>query len=149
MFKKRIKYVDFNGTPREEDFYFHMSPVEITRLEAKIGGLTLDTYTKNLVANQDLAEMIEFVEDLVLSSYGEKSQDGTRFMKGKQIREKFEYSQAYAELFEELLTNPESANKFSAGIGKQTSQLLKKRKKHKEDVATELKVVDTDEEDVE
>lgn len=147
MFKKRIKYVDFNGSPREEDFYFHMSPVEMTRLEAKIGGLTLDTYTQKLVANQDLSEMVSFIEDLVLSSYGEKTQDGTRFIKGQKIREKFEYSQAYAELFEELLTNPESAKKFSAGIGKQTSQLLKKRKKHESD--SNLEVLDADYEEEE
>ena len=123
MFKKTIKYTDFNGTDREEDFYFHVSSHEGVRMEAKLGGRSLETYSKELSANQDMAKMIAFIEDLVLSSFGKKSEDGKNFLKSEEIRKEFEYSQAYAELFEELLTVPESAEKFATGIARQTKKM--------------------------
>lgn len=123
MFKKTIKYVDFNGTERTEDFFFHMSTPEATRLQAKFGAVEFDEYANNLAANKDLKGMINFIEDLILSSYGKKSEDGLTFLKNPKIREEFEYSQAYAELFEELLTNSETMEQFAQGIASQTKQL--------------------------
>ena len=142
MFKKKISYVDFNGTQRTEDFYFHLSVPEVTRLEAKVGGKPLEEYTKELVHNQDMEKMIQFIEDLVISSYGVKSDDGKRFLKGPKIREEFEYSQAYAELFEELLLKPDAARKFAEGIGTQT----KNSKKRKTQKTNNLKLVEEAEE---
>lgn len=123
MFRKTIKYTDFNGTERTEDFYFHISVQEVARLEAKFKGMSIETYAKTLAANQDMEEMVKFMEELVLSSYGKKSEDGRSFMKSPKLREEFEYSQAYAELFEELLSVPEMAEKFASGIATQTKQL--------------------------
>lgn len=123
MFKKTIKYVDFNGTEREEDYYFHMSVQEVTRLEAKFGGKGIETYSMELAANQDAEAMISFIEDIVLSSYGKKTEDGKNFFKSPKIREEFEYSQAYAELFEELLSDADAAKKFATGIATQTKKM--------------------------
>lgn len=123
MFKKQITYVDFNGTERKEDFYFHLSLPEVTRLEARLGNQTIETFAFNLKASQDEAAMIQFIEDMVLDSYGKKSSDGKTFLKSKAIREEFEYSQAYAELFEELFTKPEAAQKFASGIATKTKEL--------------------------
>ena len=123
MLKKTIKYVDFNGTEREEDFYFHVSVQEVTRLEAKFGGKGVETYAAELAANQDMEAMIEFIESIVLSSYGRKTEDGKNFFKSEKIRQEFEYSQAYAELFEELLMDPEAARKFADGISMQTKKM--------------------------
>ena len=120
MIKKEISYVDFNGETRKEDFYFHMSLPEFARLEAKNKGIPIDQFTKNLAKDQDLEKLIQFIEDIVLGSYGKKSEDGKRFLKTEAIREEFEFSQAYAELFEELLTSPELAEKFAAGVATQT-----------------------------
>ena len=40
MYKKTIKYVDFNGVEREEDFYFHMTKAEAIKAEmSEKGGL--------------------------------------------------------------------------------------------------------------
>lgn len=117
MFKKNIEYVDFNGTERSEDFYFHMSLPELARLEAKLNGVTLEDHVKKLAADIDVNNMMAFVEDIILSSYGVKSADGKSFLKSPELRKEFEYSQAYAELFEEFMTNPESAKKFAEGVG--------------------------------
>jgi hypothetical protein len=110
MFKHTVKYVDFNGTDREEELYFHLSLPEVTRLEAEIGK-PLDQYTKDLVANQDMKNLLDFLEKVLLNSYGRKTSDGRSFHKSKELRSEFEYSQAYAEVFEQLLTNSELAQK--------------------------------------
>lgn len=123
MFKKTIKYVDFNGTERTEDFFFHMSIPEATRFQAEIGEMEFDEYAKTLAANKDLKGMVDFIENLILSSYGKKSEDGLTFLKNAKIREEFSNSQPYAELFEELLTNPETTEQFANGIAAQTKQL--------------------------
>lgn len=115
MFKQTIEYTDFNGTPRKEDFYFHLSLPEVTRLEAEIGQ-PLDVYTKELAASMNLSNLLDFLEKVILSSYGVKSTDGKSFQKSQFLREEFSNSQAYAEIFEKLLTDPELARKFGEGI---------------------------------
>lgn len=115
MLKHTIKYTDFNNNERNEDFYFHLSTPEVTRLEAEIGK-PLDQYVNELAANLDAKTLIDFLERIVLTAFGQKTSDGKSFIKNKGLREEFEYSNAYAELFVELLTNPDFAKKFAGGI---------------------------------
>lgn len=115
MIKKNIKYTDFNGSEQSEDFYFHLSLPEVTRIEAELGK-SLEEHSAALAESKDLNEMIKFVEKLILNSYGKKTLDGRSFQKSEELRKEFEYSPAYAELFEELLTNHEAARKFGEGI---------------------------------
>ena len=125
MLKKTMTYVDFNGETVVEDLYFNLNALEYTRLTARNGG-DLDKRIADLVAKDDTEGIIALMEDLLLSSYGVKSEDGRRFVKTKQVREDFEYSQAYAELFVLLLTNPEETKKFGQGIASsaQAQQVL-------------------------
>lgn len=115
MFKHNIAYIDFNGEERQEDFHFHLSLPEVTRIEAKVGK-SLAEHAKALVQGNDSKELIEFMEDIILSSYGKKTADGRSFIKNKDIRSEFEYSQAYAELFEQFITDPVLAQKFGEGV---------------------------------
>lgn len=115
MLRHKITYKDFNGTERTEDFYFHLSLPEITRLEAELG-VSLTEYTKNLAKNQDVKTLLDFIEKIILNAYGKKTLDGKSFHKSDELRKEFEYSQAYAELFEELLTKPEVTKKFGEAI---------------------------------
>lgn len=115
MFKQTIEYTDFNGAERKEDFYFHLSSPEVLRLEAEIGR-PISEHTKELVDNKDMKKLLDFLEKMILNSYGKKTSDGKSFHKSKELRDEFEYSQAYAELFEQLLTNPDLARKFGESV---------------------------------
>lgn len=115
MFKHNIEYTDFNGVERKEEFYFHLSSPEVIRLEAEIGKPLAD-YTKELTDNMDLKTLLNFLEKMILSSYGKKTSDGKSFHKSDELRKEFEHSQAYAELFEQLLTKPELARKFGESV---------------------------------
>jgi hypothetical protein len=115
MFKHTVAYTDFNGTERKEDLYFHLSLPEVTRIEAEIGK-PLNEYIQELTANQNMKDLLEFLEKMILNSYGQKTSDGKSFVKTKGLRDEFEYSQAYAEVFEQLLTNTDLARKFGEGV---------------------------------
>jgi hypothetical protein len=115
MFKHTVEYVDFNGTERKEDLYFHLSLPEVTRLEAEINK-PLNEHVQDLVANQNMKDLLDFLEKVLLNAYGQKTSDGKSFIKNKGLREEFEYSQAYAEVFEQMLTNPDLARKFGESV---------------------------------
>ena len=115
MLKKTIKYTDYDGNEREEDFYFNLNKAEVTEMElSKQGGLS--EYIKRIVAAQDAPSLIELFKELICKSYGEKSLDGKRFVKSKELTEEFIQTEAYAELFVELASNAEEATKFVNGI---------------------------------
>ena len=115
MLKKTIKYTDYDGNEREEDFYFNLNKAEVTEMElSKQGGLS--EYIKRIVAAQDAPSLVELFKELIRKSYGEKSLDGKRFVKSKELTEEFTQTEAYAELFVELASNAEEATKFVNGI---------------------------------
>ena len=115
MLKKTIKYVDYNGETREEDFYFNLSRAEVTEMElSKEGGMS--EYIKKISATQNGPELIKLFKEIIMKSYGEKSLDGKRFIKNQELTEAFIQTEAYSELFVELASNADEAVKFINGI---------------------------------
>lgn len=111
MLKKTIKYTDYNGVEREEDFYFNLTKAEIMEMEmSKSGGLA--ETIQRIVAAQDAPAIIQIFKELVLKAYGIKSPDGKRFIKSDEIRAEFEQTEAYSDLFMELATDADAAAKF-------------------------------------
>lgn len=124
MIKKTISYVDFNGTKRDDEYYFHLSVPEATRFAARFGEDGWEAGIKKIVESRDLTEVLDLFEDIILTSYGQKSQDGRTFVKSKEMRESFSNSEAYAQLFEELVTSEDAMTKFAEGIGMSTAQQI-------------------------
>lgn len=115
MLKKTIEYTDYNGTKRTEDFYFNLSKAEIAEMELEIpGGMT--AMLQRITAAQDTPSLVKIFKDLILRSYGVKSDDGKRFIKSQQLKDEFSQTEAYSELFMELATNAEAASTFVNGI---------------------------------
>jgi hypothetical protein len=65
-----------------------------------------------LIATKDNAKIMEIYKDLILRSYGIKSEDGRRFIKTKELRDEFEQSEAYSELLMELLSSEDAQSEF-------------------------------------
>lgn len=120
MLKKTIKYTDFDGNERTEDFYFNLTKAEVTELEMSTEGGLVKMLEK-IVAAQDSKRIIEIFKDLILRAYGEKSPDGKRFIKNQELRDAFSQTEAYSELFMELATNAEASAAFVNGIVPQTN----------------------------
>lgn len=115
MIKKTIKYVDYDGNERIEDFYFNLSKAELAEMDLKENG-GLSEMLMRIVNAKDNAAIIKVFKEILLKSYGEKSSDGRRFIKSKELSEAFSQTEAYVELFMELATDDVKASKFIEGI---------------------------------
>ncbi len=115
MLKKTIKYVDYNGNEREEDFYFNLSKAEVAEMELGVTG-GMKQMLEKIIAEQDNKKIVETFKEVILKAYGEKSPDGKRFIKNKELADGFSQTEAYSELFIELATDAEAAAKFVTGI---------------------------------
>lgn len=111
MYTMPIKYVDFDGNDREENFMFHLSPAELVDLESSYPG-GMKRKLDRALAKKDNVTIMAVFKKLVELSYGEKSDDGKRFMKGPEIWKEFSESNAYVELFMKLVTDPAAAQAF-------------------------------------
>ena len=115
MIKKTIEYTDYNGEKRKEDFYFNLNKAEVMEIElSKNGGLS--EYINRIVASTDSGAIVSVFKEIICKAYGEKSLDGKRFIKSKELTEAFIQTEAYSELFMALATNAEEAAAFVNGI---------------------------------
>jgi len=118
MLKKVIKYTDYNGVEREEPFYFNLSKAELIELEMSYdGGLT--EFITRVVQTQDQKELIKLFKNFILKAYGIKSDDGKRFIKSEKISEEFASTEAYSELFMELMSSTENMTNFVNALAPQ------------------------------
>lgn len=115
MVVEKIKYTDFNGLEREEEFMFNLTEAEITEMELTTDGGLSDSI-KKIIAAQDTPEIIKVFKMLLLKSYGEKSADGRRFVKSEKLSEEFSQTNAYSQLFMKLATDDKAAVAFINGI---------------------------------
>ena len=115
MVVEKIKYTDFNGLEREEEFMFNLTEAEITEMELTTDGGLSDSI-KKIIAAQDTPEIIKVFKMLLLKSYGEKSADGRRFVKSDKLSEEFSQTNAYSQLFMKLATDDKAAVAFINGI---------------------------------
>ena len=118
MLKKTVKYEDFDGNTREETLYFFISKTELTEMELKTpGGFAKKLERISTSANG--AEIMDVFKEIILTAYGEKSEDGRSFIKkrnGVRLADEFEQTMAFDALFTELITNPDKASAFVNGI---------------------------------
>lgn len=115
MLKKTMTYTDYDGNQRTEDFYFNLSKAEVMEWELGTTG-GMQKMIERIVAEQDTKRIVELFKEIILKAYGEKSADGKRFVKSKEITEAFAQTEAYSDLFMELSTDSEAAASFINGI---------------------------------
>lgn len=111
MLKKRIKYTDYNGVEKEKDFFFNLKKSELVDLAYKTPGGFINYINKITEANDESALWKAF-RDVVVMSYGEKSDDGERFIKTPELAAAFEQTEAFSELIMELIEQDGAAESF-------------------------------------
>lgn len=115
MIKKHITYTDYNGVERTEDFFFNLTKPEIIELELGVTG-GLSEMLQKIINTKDIAQLMRFFKKIVLMSYGEKSPDGKRFVKSDEISKAFSETEAYTQIYMELVSDSEKAAEFVHGI---------------------------------
>lgn len=115
MIKKTVKYVDYDGNERQEDFWFHLNKAELAEMElGQAGGLSKTL--QRMIDSQDGPELMKMFKDIILKSYGKKSDDGRRFIKKPELIEDFVQTEAYSQIYMELATNTDAIIEFVNGI---------------------------------
>lgn len=115
MYKKTIKYTDYNDVEHEDTFYFNYSKAELIEMEL-VHPEGFEAWINGLVRANDNETLVGIFKELILGSYGEKDPTGKRFIKSKELSEAFSQTEAYSELYMELITNTDTAIEFVNGI---------------------------------
>lgn len=111
MVKRTIKYVDYDGLERTETFYFNLTKSELIKMEASVDG-GLQNRLQKMTDSPKAPEIMKMMNQIILAAYGEKSDDGRRFMKSEELSKAFEETPAYDEIFMELVTDSKKALDF-------------------------------------
>lgn len=115
MLKKTITYKDFDDNERTEDFYFNLTKAELLEMElTTVGSMT--KMLQKIINEKNQKRIMEIFKEIILKAYGEKSEDGKRFIKNKELTEAFTQTNAYTELYMELATNDDAASAFIRAI---------------------------------
>ena len=123
MFKKTITYTDFDDNERTESYYFHMNKAEAydwllglpAETRAKMQAAVTEEKDASLSEAEVLATM-HYIRDLILTSVGEKSEDGRRFIKTDDYSKEFSQTEAFAQIYSELMENSDEATAFINGV---------------------------------
>lgn len=115
MLKREITYEDYNGVERTEEFWFHMSKAELMKMQLTTGN-GLDGKIKGIVKAKSQTELEKFIFELLVNSYGKKSDDGRLFVKNDAVRAEFMASPAYDIMYTELFTSETACAAFIEGI---------------------------------
>lgn len=109
MLKKSITYVDYNGVERTEDFYFNLNKAETLGYIIGFEG-GIESFIEKVVQEEDVKKLWDLWSDFILMCYGEKSSDGRRFIKSKELSEGFKQTEAYNNLVMELVSGKGADN---------------------------------------
>ena len=115
MIAKTITYTDFNDEERTETFRFNLTEAELTKWELSKDG-TLTEYIKRIQETVDVPKLIELYGELIDRSYGVLDATGRGFKKTKEDLEDFKSTNAYSELYMELVTDEKAGAEFISGI---------------------------------
>lgn len=111
MFERAFTYEGFDGKTYTDTWGFYLSKADL--LEIQLGTFVgLDQLIKRLIDTQNGKEIMAIIKEIILKSVGRPSQDGKRFIRNEEIREEFAQSEAYSQLFEELVMDGEKAMAF-------------------------------------
>lgn len=130
MIKKQITYTDYDGNERTESFWFALNQAELLEMNLEKNGGLSNMITR-ITETNDYAELSRILKDLIRRSYGVKSDDGKRFVKSPAMTEEFMQTEAYSEMFTELVTDAGATSEFIQGIipQKLAAQVMAERKK--------------------
>lgn len=138
MRKETRTYVDWDGRERTEDFYFNLTRAECISINNKTPG-GLGAVLEKIVKANDAGTVQTTFEDLLGRSFGVKSDDGRRLIKGKdqEYFRAFSETPAYDDLMCDLITIPGYAAEFFNEVipVEQVAELVERINKNAEALA--------------
>lgn len=115
MLKKTMQTVDFGGTERTETYYFNLTKAEIMEMQLGTEGGFVEMIHRIVDAKSQL-ELAEMFKKIICKSYGVLSPDGRKFIKNQAVLDDFMATQAFSDLYMELVGDDNKATAFFEGI---------------------------------
>ena len=116
MLKKTITYTDYDGVKRTENFYFNLNKAELMDMELSTPDGGLRNRLRAIMDKRDIPGIIRTIKDFIIAGFGEKSPDGRKFIKSKALSEAFMQTEAYSELYMELISDANATAAFINGM---------------------------------
>lgn len=115
MLKKTITYTDFFDVEHTEDFYFNLSKTELIELQgSREGGY--ENYLTKIAESENPSQILTAFRAIIKLAYGERSEDGKRFIKSDELSEGFLQSAAFESLIDSFFENADAAADFANGL---------------------------------
>lgn len=124
MLKKTVQYTDFDGNERTEELYFNLTQTELVEMAMELpDGITDSVGSDPAKIDENAAAVklmealgnkgvLSFIKNLLLKSYGIKSEDGRRFEKSEKISTEFSQTLAFDTILMDLMSNDVEAANF-------------------------------------
>lgn len=128
MQKLTVQFENFDGETVTEDLYFHLNIKELQDMEN--WDVPLTQRIAKLTKTEDGKEAFELMRDIVEAAYGERSEDGKRFVKNPGVLKNFTEGLAYDEVIIKFIDGSTDLGKFVEGLlPKKVFELAKKNTK--------------------
>lgn len=111
MLKRTFTYENYNGVEVTEAVYFNLNRSELVMWQSSEDG-GLAERLQRILDSKDGKNIMKTFREVILKAYGEKSDDGRRFVKSPELSAAFEQTPMFDMLFSELLMSPETALDF-------------------------------------
>ena len=132
MQKLTIQFENFDGETVSEDLYFHLNIKELQAMEE--WPVPLTKRIADLTNTQDGKKAFELMRDIIEAAYGERSEDGKRFVKNEEVLKNFTQGLAYDEVIIKFIDGSMDLAKFIEGLlPKKVFELAKKNAKDSHD----------------
>jgi hypothetical protein len=114
MIKKEVTFENLEGEKVTRAFWFNLNKAELAKMQVK--HLNFQSYIQAAIDSDNMERVIAVFDELLAMSYGVRDEDGITFRKSEDLWDAFKNSDAYSELFIDLLGNPHKAGAFFAGL---------------------------------
>ena len=132
MQKLTVQYQNWDGDLETEDLYFHLNIKELQDMEK--WDVPLTQRIAKLTKTEDGKEAFELMRDIIEAAYGERSDDGKRFVKSPEVLKNFTEGLAYDEVILTFIDGSMDLAKFIEGLlPKKVFELAKKNAKDSHD----------------
>lgn len=115
MLKKEITYKNYHGVETKKVCYFNINRLELIDWPELMNGKLIEDLAK-IEDTKDVLAFSKIIRELILKSYGRKSEDGDFFEKSEEISKAFSQSAAYEALLNDMLTKEGEVIDFLKGI---------------------------------
>lgn len=108
--KRPIRFLDLDGNPVEEDWYFLLDMADVAEMNLVHDHEDVEEYLISIIKNKDSKRWVSIMKELIFASVGKR--EGNAFVKDSDITREFSRGGAYRQLFSELIDSPDAGASF-------------------------------------